>query len=276
MIFYFTPGGRIGNQLFQYARAYAEASQNELIVFGQMEEFISIFQINRKIVNIKNGLVLKAFERCLFPLLRQLLVKTGLVSSILEIDGIEKRRKGIVDRIKWIEGYFQKASFATPAFIKDIKVKSSFDIAARDFLSRNCVTGSFAFIHVRRGDYLNFEVLGQKDPSLPAEFYLRALKSLGFNAGETTLVLLGDDPCFVEKAAITAGWKTVVSNLAPSADFALMLSADGGVVSNSTFAWWAGKMSGKKIAAPLYWLGWKSSRWYPEGIEDGSFLWVKV
>lgn len=241
-----------------------------------MEEFCSIFKNKRKVINVKNGFLLKVLERVIIPFFYLLFVSTGLITSIIEKDGIEKKRIGKISSIKWIEGYFQKSGKISDSLVPEISLHERFIEEAHRFLEKHNIVGEFAFAHIRRGDYLNFYVLGKKDPSLPVSFYLNGLSRIGFSAGDIPLVILGDDPAFANDFFYNEGWNTVISDLSPAGDFALMTLASGGVISNSTFAWWAGKLSEKKIAAPLYWLGWKSKQWYPKEIKGDDFIWVEV
>ena len=52
----------------------------------------------------------------------------------------------------------------------------------------------------------------------------------------------------------------------------MSLCMGGGILSPSTFAWWAARIHLKQstspyFVAPLYWIGHRLSQWYPEGVQ---------
>jgi hypothetical protein len=50
-------------------------------------------------------------------------------------------------------------------------------------------------------------------------------------------------------------------------DFCILTLCDGGIMSNSTFAWWGGFLMKKgPLIAPKYWFGFKSKVEFPRGI----------
>lgn len=277
MIIYFTPGGRLGNQIFQYAMAESVGRPDEAFLFGLMEQFLAAFPQKRRVINVRRGIFLKLLERTLLPFIRIAFVSTGIFSSVIESEGSVVRRRGLFGRVTWMEGYFQDPDLATIPFVAKLRVPQSAEEEAARFLREKIGDETdWAFAHVRRTDYLTHEVLSVADPSLPIAFYDDALGVLGLRKAVSKVVVVGDDVAFLSAGLRGLGWQTIESDLNPSADFALMSAALKGVVSNSTFAWWAARSSRASIAAPKYWLGWKSQRWYPMNIEKSPFDWLEV
>ena len=129
-----------------------------------------------------------------------------------------------------------------------------------------------AFIHVRRGDYTDWSIMGVRDASLPLEYYKQRMLSLCKLYSDITFIVLGDDLGFIEE---NFGFidNVVISRESAAVDLAIMGLCDVAVLSNSTLSWWGVKLSRKNIDifAPKYWLGWKSNKWYPIGIQiDGA------
>jgi hypothetical protein len=80
-------------------------------------------------------------------------------------------------------------------------------------------------------------------------------------------VIVGDDPRYAETLFADLSEK-YISRLSVAEDLALMSLCSGGVLSNSTFAWWGAFMGapGGTYSAPLYWSGWPWEAWYPAGM----------
>ena len=63
-----------------------------------------------------------------------------------------------------------------------------------------------------------------------------------------------------------------LKNNDPFFNFYIMKNCDGGILSPSTFAWWAAYFSQKKIFyAPEYWHGHRKKKFHPQGFKT-SFL----
>jgi hypothetical protein len=78
----------------------------------------------------------------------------------------------------------------------------------------------------------------------------------------------GDDPGWAE--ARLAGPDTVFSTLQAGEDLALMARCDAGILSASSFAWWAAWFADRRsdgpFLAPLHWLGHAIGEWWPEHV----------
>jgi hypothetical protein len=116
-------------------------------------------------------------------------------------------------------------------------------------------------VHVRRGDYLNSNVLGVSHAICNLEYYISAInraKELHVNC---SFFFFSDDPNWVQEnlACHCPGAVVVSSDILSNTidDFILMNACDHHIISNSTFSWWAAWLNpspSKFVIAPKKWL----------------------
>ena len=97
-----------------------------------------------------------------------------------------------------------------------------------------------AAIHVRRGDYLNYQ---ESFGLLSDDYYVSALKTLSERKNFSETVIFTDSPEMVEDLRDKLDMKSRVispSDLSTSETMVLMSRCIGLVTSNSTFSFWAG------------------------------------
>jgi Glycosyl transferase family 11 len=107
-----------------------------------------------------------------------------------------------------------------------------------------------AFIHVRRGDYLN---RGTKEfhGLLPLEYYQAAIDYIKERVPDITFEVFTDDPDMREFLGYT-----VVSTGNQHLDLHTMTKYSHAILANSTFGWWAswlGEHSSQIVVAPKRW-----------------------
>lgn len=278
MIIFF-PAGQLGNQIFQYSFLEKIKVSNELIITSRCEYF-NVFEIS----NIRM-LFLNKYIRYFFRRLCKVFVKIGLFGHVSQARCIEGanyevydckiiEKKGLLN-IKLVEGFFQSEQLISQNF--KAKIKISHLEKAREFLNLLPNNVTPIAIHIRRGDYLDWNVLGNIDPSLPLSFYKEAMSNILVMVENPFFVFFSNDPEFVEKNFSNLPNK-IVSKNSVAVDFAAMTMCNSGIISNSTLAWWAAKYMapGSVIYAPEYWLGWKKDIWYPRGIESKNFNYLRV
>jgi hypothetical protein len=124
------------------------------------------------------------------------------------------------------------------------------------------------FIHLRRTDLRDLASNANDiRRMLPDGYYLEAVSLLLKRCRDVFYVVVGDDPDYAEALFKDIGPK-YVSRLSPHEDLALMSLCEGGVLSNSTFAWWGAFFGGGHLGyvVPKYWSGLEKKTWYPPGI----------
>ena len=130
---------------------------------------------------------------------------------------------------------------------------------------RNCGAGierptAQAVVHVRRGDYVN-RSRDSGFSALPAAYYFRAMARLRDFHGVNTFHVVSDDLDWVQNELCNRDFDLIPirtqGSLAEFQDFAIMMSADYLVVSNSSFSRAASHFGGQttegRTIAPLNW-----------------------
>jgi hypothetical protein len=112
---------------------------------------------------------------------------------------------------------------------------------------------------------------------LPLAYYRAAIVRVLEAVPDPHFFLMGDDPSWCEEQFADLPHSTV-SRSSSYEDLALMSLCAGGIISNSSFAWWGAYFCGRTapVIAPRYWFGWAKKQWLPEGIEESGFQFIDV
>jgi hypothetical protein len=269
MVVLFPAGGRTGNQLFQAAYAASLAGPNGYFFtrgFGKTRGLL-YGTWKRRWLNIDAKLPCWIIERFIEPLCWQLLIKTDLVSSIIERRGETLDvRKGKFSRITIMKGFFENDSYVASDIHERFRLKSRYVSSARARLAKMPEGATPLFIHLRRGDLASISINGY-GIQLPDAYYREAIELLKRKYHDPFFVIVGDDPRYAESLFSDLREK-YISRLSVPEDLALMSLCSGGILSNSTFAWWGASMGafGGFYIAPRYWSGWPWGAWYPAGM----------
>lgn len=263
MIVFFAPGGRLGNILFQYAFLLKIRKNEERIVSTQLRKIHNILTDVRRVYNSNSKFLVRIIDWIIEPLFTRVLVPFKIVCSYIEDKENIIYKKGILP-LKYVKGYFQSEEMIDNSYNKLIINSKITDSIS--YLIQNTKSKIPVFLHVRRGDYLNWKFDKIHTSCLPVKYYQNAIKKLWDIYGSENLYffIVGDDPewCEVEFNELP---HKLICRMTPEKDLALMSLCDGGVISNSTFAWWGWALCKKriKVIGPEYWLGWKIQKWYP-------------
>ena len=113
---------------------------------------------------------------------------------------------------------------------------------------------SVAAIHVRRGDYLNYQ---DSFGLLSDDYYVNALKTLSEKKNLSEAIVFTDSPEMVEELRDKLDMKSRIispSDLSTSETMVLMSRCSGLVTSNSTFSFWAGILGNNlEVVVPDPW-----------------------
>lgn len=106
------------------------------------------------------------------------------------------------------------------------------------------------FVHVRRGDYVN-----QQDyhPVQEPNYFHQAMDIIHNEYGISNFKFFSDDIPWCKQHFLGVDFSSGSSEIE---DFKEMLSCGAGIISNSSFSWWAGYLINTgKVIAPRKWFG---------------------
>lgn len=257
--------GRLGNQLFQYAFAYAGAKKlstkfyldkgiQNVIIDQYFEITEDLFQpLDKGIFSIRGYKNLFSFylRKSFYRMIRFLLSQEDVV-FFDEKPSKEEILK--LENFKMFKGYFQ-----SPEYFKDYKeqiiqqfsIKSEFVKAYNNLEFKVPPNFKNVVIHIRRADYISWGL------ELPVSYFKNAISLI--SAENNFYTFISDDPIFVEQEFSYLKYK-YVSKASEIIDFQFLMNAEICIISNSTFSWWATYLNQKKtkVIAPNYWFKDKS------------------
>lgn len=273
----FSENGRLGNQIFQYCglRHYARKGE-KLCLFG-FKDFQSLLTgFDAEIIN-SNA---KKYKRSYY----YRIYKYANFLSENEITPVifENKDREIVlttskfDRIKIAKNvFFQSEKFLNQKITKKLKVRRKILKRAEEIIRNiKCENKRLIFVQVRRGDHLRWP--SRENPAtLSISYFRQAIEIIKSKMSNVFLIITSDDTRYVnqEFEDIRDKYISMHSNVE---DFALMTLCEGGILSASTFAWWASYFINRKnpesiLIAPKFWIGHRKNEWYPKNSET-SFL----
>jgi len=285
MIIFFE-SGQFGNQLFQYC-ALKSLQKKGILLFIGLNDLRSVFHDEddgdktKLILTIKK-LVSRIGKRRLNLLARKYKL-IGIIEEYFTLEGSELRvENGIFKNIYYCdESYFQSEKFVDPLITEKLKIEPILlEQASNIFLKLPQDRGATFFVHVRRGDYTHWP--SHSAPAvLPYNWYQEQMDQIRNKYTKPFFIVISNDGPYVDE--MFGGFSDVyVSHESKGVDFALMcLCDDGGILSASSFAWWAAYFIRRNndkalFIAPLYWAGHKQKKWYPIGIKTSWIKYVSV
>lgn len=269
--------GRLGNQMFIYAFAYAisRENNNEPICFCGCKDGNSL--INYPIENVIDGVTefpMNILQRFLLRNYTQYQIKTSRMKTyeyeqkmrlihqrcglfLCENGFIKFERKNCRKKKIYIDGYFQSEKYFEK--YRD-DVKKMFEpkqkvctenqrIYYRIYSDKTAVCVDF-----RLGDYINNPLHGV----CTLEYYKRAMEYLNVQLNKPTFYVFSTDVEYIK--SVTSDWDyNMVLENGDSPDYEklrLMSACKHFIITNSTYDWWAQYLSknpNKIVIAPSKW-----------------------
>jgi hypothetical protein len=274
MVFFFENGG-LGNQIFQYIGLKKTYHNSKIILFG--------FDSLKNVMEIEDVIILTSkFYR--YQIFKNILKNVFKILSFLRIITLHKeiqqennyvisKKRGIFYLIVFFEsGFFQDNSYKKNITI-NIQIKKKLINQATQLLSdivinNNCNINEIVFLHVRRGDYVLWP--NSDFPAvLPAFWYLNSMRHFKKILKKPLFLIFTNDKPYVNE--IFAGENICISTLDEYLDFSLMSLCKYGILSASSFSWWASYFSyqsylnlNHNFIAPKYWIGHRVKKWNPD------------
>jgi hypothetical protein len=273
MIFFFE-NGQLGNQLFQYQGIKNYFPKHKLYFFG-FYFFRKMFDnINVKFL-FKNKIII-SFLKFVFFFLAKIRVIGTINEQIFEKFVPSSNFKIIIQK-----GIFRKIFLAQRIYFQDKKCVNKFDnklclkreilLKAQYWLKKKNIfqKSNLIFVHIRRGDFLSWP-----DPkysaSLDLAWYLKSMSYLKNKFKSPIFILMSDDYLFLKKNFKNSK-NLIICNESVEISFAIMTMCSHGILSASTFSWWATyfiktRNLDKKesfLIAPKFWAGHRIKKWLP-------------
>lgn len=269
--------GQLGNQMFEAAFADSLLKPGDLVITTGMAELLEGFDWPLgPLANLGS-----ARHRRVLQLWVQ---RFGKLAVLLRLaDGIRQlredftadrvvyrwpgdnvqRSRGACSRLLFIDrGYYQNASLGQHA---SFRLKPQHLAAPRAFLG-TLPDGPRAFVHVRRGDYRRWRPFG-RSPLLDMQYFRAGIARIQAAAPGTRLILLSDEIADVATQLADPDVH-VFAGANVYEDFGMMISCDGGVISNSTLSWWGACLCRRTlpVVAPRHFVARGLGFDYPPGI----------
>jgi hypothetical protein len=278
MILLFSTAGRLGNQLFHLAALDKLCHSRQIGVLFGSKDLRRHFHWQRPGVFISS----RGGERVLRML--HTLSRQGLACHCTE--GKVETEFGSIGNgeLLSLNGsrspllIVEKAFLQSDAWMRDdfthmLTFRRPIVQSVDRFAERNCIDWNTAiFVHVRRGDYLDVNILSAGSPTPPACYYRNGIQRLQGRMHVSVVIFVTDDAAWVHQEFAYVNQKIVVSQSAPF-DLCVMSKCASGVMSPSSFSWWGAMLGPQRVApvGPQYWLGWKRGIVYPAKIISSRF-----
>lgn len=251
-------GGRLGNQMFQYAQLLGMKSKKgyEIVLDDEQKGYTML----NDSFDIKECVVLPKEE-----------INIDNLQVFRENDHSYKENIwGCGDNTDFF-GYFQTEKYfdhCEPLVRSEFKFKDSIMGRVENFLAphRN---NTLVSIHVRRTDYLYYVKVHNY---VGMDFYQKAIKL--FDGENTRFVIVSDDIPWCKENFI--GDQFIFSTDDGNFDLCVQTVCDHHIITNSTFSWWGGWLGinpNRKVVAPSQWFAEKCEHISKDIVPD---RWIRI
>ena len=240
MILFFGDG-RLGNQLFQYSFIKCIEGKEHTIIACNFEDILEFFDPIQNVINFKNNKIKLLISKFALPLL-DFIAQIKLITSykintynengFIVSDVSYTKRSGLLPIIYIYPCFAQSEIFLKPHSINNLVIKRNYLENAEKFLASIPNHFNKVFVHVRRGDYIQYSALGKTGVSLPISYFRDRIKWYEENIENPFFVFLTDDPDFVECCFDNIENK-VISENSNFVDFSIITLCEYGIMSNS-------------------------------------------
>jgi hypothetical protein len=282
MIIFFQ-SGQLGNQIFQYL-AMKKFDDKEKIIFVGADALANIFSTditNISSPKIQDSYLYKFLFRLMVRFLPSILLflsdSLHLITSVEELRG-ENGSKfitkyGLIKKIVFFKkSYYQCEDISHINAAQNLRIHSYLIKEAKNkILQIDTDHNKLYFIHIRRGDFIHWPSINSP-AVVPLIWFTNQMNVILAINPDAKFLIFSDDKPYVEEFFHQNSACFLVSE-AEEIEFTMMsMCLGGGILSPSTFAWWAAFIgqrdsSNARYIAPKYWIGHRSRQWYPPGIE---------
>lgn len=245
--------GGLGNQLFQFATAYAQNTDLNIDF-----DFLASQEPSSETFT-QRSFELKLFPNIRFKELKQsdrkFFLSKGLLHKIRrklsQVTIVKQEGNDFVDipdaKHIYLDGFFQSEKYFQHARQKILQIYEFPDLDARNqHIKNQIIAAGFhsVSIHIRRGDYVKPHIANYHG-LLPLDYYQEALRTLAAEVPDLRLFIFSDDVSFA-RAEFTNFHNAVIvegNDHAAWKDMALMSCCAHHIIANSSFSWWGAWLS---------------------------------
>jgi hypothetical protein len=258
--------GGLGNQMFQYAAAFALAKQENAKLVLDIEDFkkynLRHYLLGR--LNVKEPIAqpgaVRPFRVALrFGRLGQLLLRqTGWLMLIERSFPWKPLNLGGAKHV-WMSGFWQSWRYSLPVLteLREIFTPQATTRGLNTILLKEIRRSTSICLHVRRGDYVSNPNTKAIYEILNPSYYRAALRLLKIKGA--TAYVFSDDPSWARqhlKLGLQTRFVDHNPPEKPEEDLRLMSACRHFVIANSSLSWWAawlGIHRNKRVIAPARW-----------------------
>jgi len=269
--------GGLGNQMFQYAIGRALAVHYETELFLDTSWFLSEiaakpgaerifmldkFKIQARIINEKRYFKVYKQENNR-SLIKLDLFKWKIFTLFNENRNMPFNNKVFLtdNRNIYLDGYWQTEKYfksISDELRKDFSLHNPLREQDEDIFREIHDTNSVS-IHVRRGDYVNYERTKIVHGVIPIKHYEKCITYFLDTIKNPSFYVFSDDPEWCLENLDFLKNKIIISNnkRSPQEDMILMSNCKHHIIANSSFSWWAAWLNtnqSKIVIAPNQWV----------------------
>lgn len=267
--------GRAGNLLFQLGGISAAKRRPSerliLLNFLKLRKFFPTLDRHATLLEVPPewGTALSRLEQIL-----KFLAKLRIVGAITETypdSTVLQRNRGIIPLTFFWGGWCQSERTLAVGLLNQLWREAS--QVSGDRTERK-IDQKVCFVHVRRGDYLNFPS-SEYSAALPSTWYREQMQQISAYYPGINFRIFSDDLAYAKREFSEVADSEVVDCSDVEAFFE-MGNCDAGILSPSTFSWWAAYFAHSQkrglFIAPHFWAGWRLGLWHPYSQIESTFL----
>jgi hypothetical protein len=288
----FKVNGRLGNQLFQLAAAYALAKKHKSIILP--DERSGRFTVEEYFeTNINYPLSWKLIHLLISMIPLRLRFRVSRTLLKIYYSFYKFKQHSAKDKMKidpdfhqlndntCVDGYFQSEYYfenIKPEIKQIFKFKDNFQNQWKQWYSKLPNHQLLVAVHIRLGDYRNQAGwnLGANDLTLPESYYTKLVER--HNQPGTLFIVMSDEPDTV-RSWLPNTPNFIYSQESAVLDMISLTKAHVCILSHSSFSWWGAYLNTKSnaiIYAPKYFLGFRINRMVPENIIPENWTQVEI
>jgi hypothetical protein len=274
-------GGRAGNQMFQLCGIESMRQSNEKIILVNFSQLAAIFP---RLSAHSRLLEIPPWLGGFFPYVHSALKRLsrwrilGGINQVTPNAPRIARANGLIPVTMFWGGYCQDETILTTTTLDNLFAQQVGAFSTRQAESIPAKEGPptrfKCFVHVRRGDYVNYPS-AEFSAVLPTQWFLTQMDQVRVKLGDGDFFLFSDEPEWAKTEFAGSSEIHIVEADARSA-FMQMSTCDAGILSPSTFSWWAAYFASRTsegpFVAPDLWAGWRQGQWIPHEFIRASFL----